>query len=333
MNHTIDSLAKKLDWEKALFVTIIVVALATRLWGLGDRVQSHDESIHTQYSWNLYTGRGFRHQPLMHGPFLFHATALSYFLFDDNDFTARLPVALMGVALVAFPWLLRRWLGRTGTLVTSFFLLISPSIAYYSRYIRHDIPVILWSLVVAWAILSYLHDGRERWLYLMAAGVSLTFATKEVAFIYNGIFGLFLVGLFMVQALVRVWSSNEQWRDLRSYRAFDLIILLGTLCLPFLLPPVLIQATGLDPIDYSWLANLFSPDLPVTHTYPLVIIVIVLLLSAGIGLFWSPRRWGIAAAIHYTIFVVLFTTVFSNRIGIASGLVGSLGYWLAQQAV
>jgi uncharacterized protein (TIGR03663 family) len=198
----------RLDWEKALYIILIILALTTRLWGLGDRVQSHDESIHTRYSWNLYVGNGFQHSPLMHGPFLFHATALSYFLFSDNDFTARLPVALMGVALVAFPWLLRRWLGRAGALVTSFFLLISPSIAYYSRYIRHDIPIMLWAFIVVLAIFSYLRDGRARWLYLMAAGVSLMFATKEVAFIYCAVFGLFLVGLFALQAVVRPWRTE-----------------------------------------------------------------------------------------------------------------------------
>jgi predicted membrane-bound mannosyltransferase/DNA-binding beta-propeller fold protein YncE len=370
----------ELNWEKALFVVIIVVALATRLWGLGERVQSHDESIHTQYSWNLYTGRGFQHQPLMHGPFLFHVTALSYFLFSDNDFTARLPVAIMGVLVVAFPWLLRRWLGRSGALVASFLLLISPSIAYYSRYIRHDIPIILWSLVVIWAIFSYLRDGRARWLYLMAAGVSLMFATKEVAFIYNAIFGFFLLGLFAIQALGRKWSSEGlkpmflaalvamavggiilgsglllrpegqsvpawwalsggvlaglallvavaflligTWHDLRDFRSFDLLIILGTLCLPFL-SPMLISLVGLDPIDYQ----------PPTIYYSGIITGVILLISAGIGLAWDWRRWGIAAAIHYTIFVILFTTVFTSGTGIASGMVGSLGYWLAQQEV
>ena len=62
------SKALPLDWEKALYILIIVLALVTRLWGLGDRVQSHDESIHAKYSWHLYTGRGFSHHPLMHGP-------------------------------------------------------------------------------------------------------------------------------------------------------------------------------------------------------------------------------------------------------------------------
>ncbi|HEY68208.1 MAG TPA: hypothetical protein G4N97_08065, partial [Thermoflexia bacterium] len=262
----------------------------------------------------------------------------------------------------------------------SFFLLISPSIAYYSRYIRHDIPVILWSLVVIFAIFSYLRDGRERWLYLMAAGISLMFATKEVAFIYNAIFGFFLVGLFVLQALTRPWwmehlkplfvialvtlviglfllgiglllRQEDQvvpawwsisggalaglalltamaflltgtWRDLRDYRVFDLIVVLGTLCLPFL-SPILIQLAGLDPTDYGRPTLYYSGAIALT----------VLLVSAGIGLLWNRRRWSIVAAIHYAIFIVLFTTVFTNGTGIASGLVGSMGYWLAQQEV
>lgn len=198
-----------LDWEKALYMLIIILALVTRLWALGYRVQSHDESIHAKYAWHLYTGRGFSHHPLMHGPFLFHVTALSYFFFGDNDYAARVPVALMGVLIVAFPYLLRRWLGRKGALVASFFLLISPSILYYSRYVRHDIPAMLWSLVVIFGIFSYLRDGRRRWLFVMAAGVSLLFASKEVSFIYSAINGLFLVGLFAYRTLGREWANER----------------------------------------------------------------------------------------------------------------------------
>jgi hypothetical protein len=47
---------------------------------LGSRVVSHDESLHTQYAYQYYNGEGYVHTPLMHGPFLFHATALSYWL-------------------------------------------------------------------------------------------------------------------------------------------------------------------------------------------------------------------------------------------------------------
>jgi len=378
-------LGVKLDWEKTLYLLLIVAALATRLWGLGIRVQSHDESLHTKYSWNLYVGQGFEHTPLMHGPFLFHATALSYFLFGANDFTARLVVALIGVAVVAFPYLLRRWMGRVGALVASFFLLISPSIAYYSRYIRHDLPGILWALIVIFAVFAYLRDGRDRWLYLMAAGVSLSFATKETAFIYHAIIGFFLIGLFGRRGLSRDWGDREElksflglglvvtavglltlglgflaqggggeegaallpwwglaggvlaaggllsglallligtWENLRDYRSFDLIILLGTLSLPFL-SPIPIKALGFNPVDYT------AP----TIYYSGIIAGIVLAISAGIGLAWGWRRWSIAAGIHYAIFLILFTTVFTNGGGIASGMVGSMGYWLEQQGV
>jgi uncharacterized protein (TIGR03663 family) len=375
----------RLDWEKVIYIALVVLAIGTRLWGLGIRVQSHDESLHTKYSWNLYAGQGFRHTPLMHGPFLFHATALSYLLFGDNDFTARLAVAMIGIALVAFPYLLRSWLGRAGALVMAFMLLISPSIAYYSRYIRHDIPIVLWALMVVYAVFSYLRDGRDRWLYLMACGVSLMFATKEVAFIYNAIFGFFLVVLFIRQAVAQDWGEKDamksilgvalvvlpigllalslgvlpqgpdaeeastvipwwalgggalaatailsggaalligMWQDLKAYRSFDLVIVLGTLCLPFL-SPIPIKLVGLDPVDYS----------PPTIYYSGAITAAVLAISATIGLLWNWRRWSMVAVIHYAIFIILFTTLFTNGTGIASGMVGSMGYWLAQQGV
>ena len=74
-----------LDWEKSLYMLFIALAIVSRFWNLGDRVMSHDESLHTQYSYQYYIGDGYQHTPLMHGPSLFHITALSYWLFGAND--------------------------------------------------------------------------------------------------------------------------------------------------------------------------------------------------------------------------------------------------------
>src|SRR5690606_9408676 len=117
-----------LNWEAIAYVIIFVLAVFTRFHELGVRVMSHDESLHTRYSYNLYNEGNFQHTPLMHGPILFHMTALSYFLFGDNDFTGRLYPAVLGVLLVMFPLLFRRWLGRAGALLASIMLLISPLI-------------------------------------------------------------------------------------------------------------------------------------------------------------------------------------------------------------
>src|SRR5690554_6513193 len=89
-----------LDWEKVAWVTLIVLSLTMRLWGVGWRAMSHDESLHAQYSWQLYNGQGYQHNPMMHGPYQFHIVALSYFLFGVNDAAARLPAALSGLAAI-----------------------------------------------------------------------------------------------------------------------------------------------------------------------------------------------------------------------------------------
>ena len=39
--------ALNLDWEKAIYLTFMLLAIVTRFYGLGDRVVSHDESLHT----------------------------------------------------------------------------------------------------------------------------------------------------------------------------------------------------------------------------------------------------------------------------------------------
>ena len=112
------SFAFPLTWETALVGAMLVLAAITRLWALGARVMSHDESLHVYYSWQLANGDGFAHNPMMHGPFLFEATALMNVLFGVSDFTSRLVPAILGTFIaIAVPQLLKRWLGRLGALL------------------------------------------------------------------------------------------------------------------------------------------------------------------------------------------------------------------------
>ena len=187
------SVALNIDWEKTIYIAFIVIAIISRFYGLGDRVVSHDESLHTQYSYQFYIGDGYTHTPLMHGPFLFHITAASYWLFGDGDFAARIPVALFGILMVVLPFYMRDWLGRKGALFASFMLLISPYLTYYSRYIRHDIYVIVWAMIVFIATMYYLRDREDTALWWMAGGIAMMYNTKEVSFIYVAIFGSFLI--------------------------------------------------------------------------------------------------------------------------------------------
>jgi uncharacterized protein (TIGR03663 family) len=149
------------DWEKTIYLLIIIFTIVSRFVALGDRVVSHDESLHTQYSYQYYDGQGFSHTPLMHGPFLFHATAFSYWLFGHNDYTARIPAAIFGLLLVLSPYFLRDWLGKRGALFASFGFAVSPYIWYYSRYIREDIFSLVWMMIMVIGIWHYLTYGKN----------------------------------------------------------------------------------------------------------------------------------------------------------------------------
>ncbi len=185
------------NWEMVAWLAIIVLTLVTRLWGLGDRAMSHDESLHTYYSWKLFIGQGYQHDPMMHGPLLYHATALFYLLFGASDYTARLLAVVTGLGLVLSPLAVRKWLGPVGALSTALMLLLSPTVMYYSRYIRHDIPVEFFTAVMVVSLFKYLDTRNGRWIVIAFAAAAGGITSAEMAYI-NG----FILVVFIALALV-----------------------------------------------------------------------------------------------------------------------------------
>src|SRR5690606_15629881 len=126
-----------------------------------------------------YTFGNYVYDPVTHGPFQFHALAFSYFMFGDSDFSARVPAALFGLAIVTFAlfaW--RRYLGRVGALIAGTLFLISPYILFYSRYTRNEVFIVFWGLVMLWLMLRYLEDGKHIWLYWLVLVTAMHYADK-----------------------------------------------------------------------------------------------------------------------------------------------------------
>ncbi|MBM3127254.1 MAG: TIGR03663 family protein [Chloroflexi bacterium] len=381
----------KIDWTRALLIALIALSILTRLWDLSYRAWNHDEAIHTDWSWNLYTGRGYQHNPIYHGPFLYHLTAFTYFLFGDNDTTARLPNALFGIILVALPYFFRQWLGKRGWVATAAMLLISPALLYYSRFNRHDIYVELFVVLLALAIWKYFDERKEIWLIAAAALLALAYTSMETTFIFVAIFAVFLcahftfeylrarvkwgnlaLGLFaalfgipffgvsIAYFIARAWLGRKPAdapddpesldpaappADYRAIPSFDLAVVLGTFSLP-LLTPALFYAlnvvwkrafqTDFFPIaafsDINALTAIAQSQQDVIWRV-LGLTVAMIVLSALIGVWWNSRVWMIGAVLFWPIFIVFFTTIFTNGGGFFTGLLGSLGYWLSQQEV
>ncbi len=336
------------NWEKAIYVAIFMIAVVTRFWDIGARAMSHDESLHALYSYYLYSGSGYVHNPMMHGPFLFHANALIYFLFGDTDYTARIVPALFGVFMVMSPLLLRRWLGRLGAILTSFLLLISPSFLYYSRYIRNDIYITVWTMLLIAALFHFIRSRDPRWFYLGAAVLMLSLATKENAYIFG------FIGLVFIVMLVL-------WERLRPRQHVWLYLGGGVLSILLLVAALLLGQSGeaadaAEPVTGAT-KLLVSVVFVLAGTLPAMLISATLLRSrdprpeegpegeedsggrrvlSSLGeavrlLTW--QHWLIAILIMFLIFALLFTTFFTNPLGLGTGIFGSISYWLAQQEV
>ena len=180
--------AATVSLEQAAYLVILLLAVISRMWGLGDRALHHDETLHAYFAWLIFSGEGYVHDPLLHGPFLYFFGALIYFFFSVGDATARLGPALFGVALVMLPYLLRRELGRSAALLASTYILISPAFVYMARFIRHDPYTILFELLALIGAVRYATTRRPLWLYVVALALAFMFVTMETFFLYMAIF-------------------------------------------------------------------------------------------------------------------------------------------------
>ena len=192
------------SWELPGYGLLVLIGAVMRLWDLGSRAMHHDESLHALYSWNFAEGRGYAHDPMMHGPFQMEATAAVFYVLGDGEVTARLLYAVAGTVLIALPFFLRYRLGRIGALLVSVMLTFSPAMLYFSRFARNDILMSVWVLGLVIAMWRYLDSGRSRYLYAASALLALAFATKENAYFISGCLGLFLL----------IVSVSGNWRSI-----------------------------------------------------------------------------------------------------------------------
>lgn len=326
-----------LNWETIAWILLLLVAIVSRYYDLGARAMSHDESLHAHFSYVLYNEGRFEHTPMMHGSFLFHVNAFIYFLFGATDATTRFGPALAGVGVIWMAWAFRRYIGRLGALLAGVFLTISPSLLFHSRYIRNDIYIAFFSMLWIYGMFRYMEDRRKRWLYLMVTGMALSFITKENAFMNGALFGAFAAG-------IAAWRAFTYQEKLRFNPALDVAVTMLTLVLPFT-APFAFRLFGWEQIDWTSVANITTQDI-VRWT---VLVLAVTAASIGLAYYWFAMRskeeaaqrsaltfggWGGLMVFFWVVQVTFFTTFFTNPVnGLATGIVGSLGYWLAQQAV
>jgi len=402
-NHWLDrpllSIWPQFTINHLIIILILLATVLSRFIMLGERVMSHDEVNHVVPAYTFYQGGGYRYDPVTHGPLQFHLIALSYFLFGASDFSARIPNAFFGIAVVAFALFgFKKYLGRVGSLIAGFLFTISPYISYYSRYTRNEIYIVFWGMALLWGVLHYLELGKKQTLIFITVITALHFTDKATSYIFTAELLIFLAILFTAKVIHKPWKTTKTrnaflitaasilmiglvlfgfsyyaltygadtgqnegvgvmigeldtttrlvigllglgllvglglaanflvkgigWFGIRDERTFDLLILQGTIVLP-LLAALPMDILGFNPLDYSTRGI----------TTSLMFVIPLLIIAILIGIWWNWKVWILNIGIFWGIFTIFFTTLFTQGSGFVSGLMGALGYWLAQQGV
>ncbi|WP_287414604.1 flippase activity-associated protein Agl23 [Thermomicrobium sp.] len=341
--------------EQLAYTVLALLALCTRLWDLGSRALHHDESLHTYFSWVYEQGNGYIHHPMMHGPSLFHLDALAYLLFGSSDWASRLPAALFGVVLVLSPALLRdrELLGRWGAFAASTFLLLSPSVLYFSRFIRHDIFAVTATVLLFVCFLRYVHEPARRWLVGALVTGAFMLTTHEVTFVSAFILVTFIAVALAVRAapILLATSGLALAAFGGSVLLFEALGVPGLPAIPWENPtgeaiqtfairllthPITLAALGIFFLWAFWSWRLLTREKGPDQSWSAwlqriappgsVASAIATALADRAGLAWGT-------SIGAGIFIALFTSLFTNLGGLASGTVGALGYWLGQHGV
>ena len=138
------------------------------------------------------------------------------------------------------------------------------------------------------------------------------------------------------------------WGTMDVFPEFDLIIVIGTLILPWAtaFKPYAMGGTDADYVAIAnglpfgladriiqYLPSVTSPSQVGQVFLGMMAFLPLVSVSWALGLMWNWKRWFKTSLVFHVLFAFFFTTIFTNMGGLATGMVYSLGYWLEQQEV
>ncbi|MDP3724767.1 MAG: glycosyltransferase family 39 protein, partial [bacterium] len=189
-----------------VFFVLLILALLTRFWGLGDFDVSPDEYHFIGDAFRLFNNDPFmnaRHHPFSHGvPFIGHPflaqdlMVLFFRLFGPSVWAGRAVMAFANILTIMGVYLLGRWwISKKAGLLAMFLIIILPLDVRYARDAHLD------SLLAAnltWATIALdrlLSTKRIFWAVIFGFFSALTIATKingPILFLYDGAIFLLL---------------------------------------------------------------------------------------------------------------------------------------------
>jgi len=196
-----------------LFLLIFLLGILLRFLSLDLKLFHHDEAIHAWFSYRLMTEGIYAYEPMYHGPFLYYVTAGMFTLFGDSDLVARILPALFGVAIIPLIyWIYRMgYLDQRQTLIAGLFIALSPCLVYFSRFLRHDIFQLFFTVLILAALLAYTERGQLRYALLAGFAIGGGMTLKEDMPIFLLILATFAIYLLLTKKirLPQTWLRDS----------------------------------------------------------------------------------------------------------------------------
>lgn len=181
----------------AVFVGAVVVGGWLRFRQLDLKPLHSDEGVNGWFLMRLYNGLAdwrvnYSYDPTnYHGPFLYFAGLLPFFVFGPSNTTLRVLMAIAGTGCIAMLWPARRHLGWAGLALAAWLIAISPPLVYFSRTAIHEMYVAFFALSAVICFVRCYQGSwkpgadsfRANWLLFGVVSCALVFTNKETAVI------------------------------------------------------------------------------------------------------------------------------------------------------
>jgi uncharacterized protein (TIGR03663 family) len=166
------NVTKKYNFFKigTIFLIIFLCGLCIRILFPELRLLHIDEAIHAWMSYELWVHGTYIYNPAYHGPLLYYIMAVAYSLCGDTNAIIRLVPATAGSLLILGVYALYKlsYISKNQSIIVALFIAFSPNLVYFSRFLRHDIFQLLFTLLLLVCIFAYIE--RKKWYFALFSG-------------------------------------------------------------------------------------------------------------------------------------------------------------------
>ena len=215
------------------FILLVLLAFVLRFFDLGYKMYNWDEAVTAWITRSLVETGDYSYSPVYHGPLQYYITAFPFGLFGYSEFAGRILPALAGVLLIVLLYPLRNHIGEKATLIAAFLFTISPAFLYYSRFLREDIYVALFTLAIFVCGLQYIKTKESKYVSLAALALGLSLSAKENTLITGFIFVSFFAFYFLYGLKKNAWKFADLANAAKKYSNHMLLFIAVTFVVVF----------------------------------------------------------------------------------------------------